>query len=129
MKNRDLVNIGNTSRYATAFDCVSTLKLGGVITNVLHKNHKKMESAAEVYTSSRKSLQEQYSVKDEEGKMKIIEGTQQIDFGDNLEKFNEEFDKLVECEIETEKFDIEPRLAQLSDLTLQQTDALYFLLT
>lgn len=129
MKNKELV------RYGNAWHIVKKLKLGGKVTNLLTKNKRKIDTGLNDFSSASKVLCEQYCIKDEKGNpiMKENEIKEKVfDFTpENQILADKEYEVLgnCECDIVLETLDIEPLMEQYSDISGEECDALYLLLT
>jgi hypothetical protein len=123
MKNKEM------QKYINSMELVKSMKLGGKISLVIAKNNKKLSEAKEVYEATRRTLAEQYCVKDEAGKPLLINNMSFQFDTENLQKIDAELAVVGDEDngVELELIDIEPLIEQFSDITPEQVSALLLL--
>lgn len=90
MKNQEILNLHQ--------GLVNCGKLKGIkFAFAVAKNRKALAGVIEPFMETRKKLQEEHSVKDKDGKQIIEKGQIKMK---SLEKFNEEYEKLINIEVE-----------------------------
>lgn len=123
MKNKEM------QKYINSIELIKSMKLGGKISLAIAKNIKNITIAKEIYENTRRTLAEQYCIKDGEGKPALVNNMSFQFDNENLKKIDAELAVIGDEDsgVILDLIDVEPLIEQFSDITPEQVSALLLL--